>query len=529
MIINKTKDFLIVLGFLTFISLPIISLCTNLTPAQKLNEKRKLAQMPKLSTETIFLFPKQFDSYFNDNFGFRNILIRYYTKFKIDWLKSSQVSKTIIGKDGWLYFSGDDIINDYRCTKPFTFFQLKAIAAVLTERKKWLNDIGIKFLVVIAPNKHTIYPEYLPYTIKPIRNESRLDQLKVFLNENTDVEIVDLRKTLKEGKKIFPTYRNTDTHWTDFGALLATSNIVGRIKKYFPNISEVKINDYNIKHRESSGDLARVINMENIFVDDDVRVIPKRGFKARKGSYSFAVPKHFRKTIVKEVRNNKLPSVLIFRDSFCDALEPLLSEHFSRSTYVWCYDFLPDIVEIEKPDIVILEVAERLLNFTGVPNPLQVKNRIHKSTCKEPNKTKEYPPIVFEKFNSLEPQGWIFKKGVTVSNNFLTININSNTYSDACLLLNDIHPDTNYKLSVKVRKSDSGSHGGFLVDLFLAGVYDNSEQEILIPISNLTNHWKVISKVFNSGESPSSLLFRIGAKSLTPIEVDWVRLEENSE
>ncbi len=35
-----------------------------------------------------------------------------------------------------------------------------------------------------------------------------------------------------------------------------------------------------------------------------------------------------------------------------------LSEHFSRSVYVWTPIFIPDIVEKEHPDIVVQEILE---------------------------------------------------------------------------------------------------------------------------------------------------------------------------
>ena len=117
MIINKIKNLIITIGFFVLISLPVLSLFINFTPEQVLNEKRNLAKIPKPSLKTIFFFPKRFETYFNDNFGFRAFLIRCYTYFKINLLKSSQVSKVVIGKDGWLFFAGDDVINDYVLTE----------------------------------------------------------------------------------------------------------------------------------------------------------------------------------------------------------------------------------------------------------------------------------------------------------------------------------------------------------------------------------------------------------------------------
>jgi len=59
--------------------------------------------------------------------------------------------------------------------------------------------------------------------------------------------------------------------------------------------------------------------------------------------------------------NNGLPKLVMFRDSFADGLIPYLSENFSRSVYVWKPKVDLQVIEQEKPDIVIFEVAERYL------------------------------------------------------------------------------------------------------------------------------------------------------------------------
>jgi hypothetical protein len=52
---------------------------------------------------------------------------------------------------------------------------------------------------------------------------------------------------------------------------------------------------------------------------------------------------------------------VVFHDSFMRALHPFLSEHFVRVVYDWRRQ--PDVrlIETERPDVVIHEVAERFL------------------------------------------------------------------------------------------------------------------------------------------------------------------------
>ena len=64
-----------------------------------------------------------------------------------------------------------------------------------------------------------------------------------------------------------------------------------------------------------------------------------------------------------KTKDDFLPKVLVFRDSFSDALIPFLAEQFSRGLYMHAFapDF--DLVEEGQPDIVILEVAQRYLGL----------------------------------------------------------------------------------------------------------------------------------------------------------------------
>jgi hypothetical protein len=51
----------------------------------------------------------------------------------------------------------------------------------------------------------------------------------------------------------------------------------------------------------------------------------------------------------------------MFRDSFANALIPFLSESFERIVYVWHPDVNAHVVELERADVVIQEIAERSL------------------------------------------------------------------------------------------------------------------------------------------------------------------------
>ena len=58
-------------------------------------------------------------------------------------------------------------------------------------------------------------------------------------------------------------------------------------------------------------------------------------------------------------------------DSFYSRLRPFLSEQFSRVLYIWDWNmnFYPEIIEREKPKLVIDEMVERFLMDKIPVNP----------------------------------------------------------------------------------------------------------------------------------------------------------------
>ena len=72
----------------------------------------------------------------------------------------------------------------------FTDEQLKTIADNLMSSKKVLENMGIEFILYIAPNKETIYKKEIPDYYELKSKTTCTDQLIKYLKENTDIRIV---------------------------------------------------------------------------------------------------------------------------------------------------------------------------------------------------------------------------------------------------------------------------------------------------------------------------------------------------
>ena len=358
-------DRLLVLLFVLGVFLPGLALVTGLVPGGELTEKRELAERPELpgDASTLETFPREFEAYYNDHFGFRAFLIRSYNRVFRTWLLSGD-SEVLVGKDGWYYVM--DAAVEYRNAELFRPWQLEAWRQNLRERRDFLRSRGIEFLFVLVPNKDTIHPEHLPDGYRR-DDRTRLDQLVAYLENESDLPVLDLRPALFEAKERYgKIYRRTDTHWNDLGAHAAYVAILQALGERVSLPPPPPLEAYERAQVESNGgDLAALLAL-NGEISDVWAVLapiePRRAteVEAPQMNWSpFVTPGEG--LVATEVPDTSLPRAVVFRDSFAVALIPFLSEHFSRALYVWSDHMDGEIIAAERPDVVICEIGERKL------------------------------------------------------------------------------------------------------------------------------------------------------------------------
>ena len=331
-------------------------------------EKRKLSTFPEIgwTTNDIKKFPKLFDAYYSDHFGFREWLTKYYKLFKFS-IGDSPSNDVTIGKDGWLFLGSikkgynkySDTFGDSRNAKRFSNNELRVFARYMASIKAWLNDKGIEYVLVIAPNKHTIYFDKLPNYISKVNVQSSTDQLVGYLEAHTTVPVVDLREILIKNKKQHQLYYKTDTHWNHYAANIAQYEIMLEIEKLYPKL----INPETVKLREGvrgGGDLSILMGVSNF---NELNPLPI--FKNSSEPIKYPMDAKGRETHSFLSEKQKL-NALVFRDSFFSALQPYFARKFKKSTYIWQklnYPSLKKYLEKENYDIVIEEWVERSLPF----------------------------------------------------------------------------------------------------------------------------------------------------------------------
>jgi hypothetical protein len=137
----------------------------------------------------------------------------------------SSNSKVIVGTEGWLYYEGS--LNDYVGVDIVTSEELNDTSRKLTDRElanvahniflfqSYVESQGAQFLFTVAPNKNTLYPEYMPSWYLPSVEPTNLERLVPFL-EAYGVNYLDLTEVLKGSEN--PLYLKRDTHWNNKAA-----------------------------------------------------------------------------------------------------------------------------------------------------------------------------------------------------------------------------------------------------------------------------------------------------------------------
>ncbi|GAB6037008.1 hypothetical protein JCM15519_15670 [Fundidesulfovibrio butyratiphilus] len=340
----------------------------------KAEEKRRKAEIPPASLllSDPGTYGRKLAASYADNFPFRDWLIRKNNELKLAVFRESPVRTVIVGRDGWLFYNMESDLEDWLNLWSVSDEELDSAERILTERRDWLAAQGIAYLVVICPNKTTVYHEFLPTGFHKLGRVPRLDRLRDRL-ETAGLDFLDLRPAMRQAKSVRQAYWKTDTHWNDWGALVGSAAIVEALRPRFPDMPSIALEDYRPETVVvPGGDLARLMLLEDRFTERFEKMVPNFTPKAKPGpSRGYANPTTYsgREMVIRETDDPALPNALVFRDSFAKAAIPFLSERFNRSVYIWVHQFLPDIILAEKPDVVVFEAVERYQHAIQLGNP----------------------------------------------------------------------------------------------------------------------------------------------------------------
>lgn len=290
------------------------------------------------------------------------------SNFKYHVIRDRYFTGVIADPSGWVVYTGENSFNDFQNIDQFTTEEVKSIKRRLKNLCSVLTKDEIKLIVLIPPNKNTIYPEYMPAEIPQINKKSRLDQVMGVWNDTDNCKVVDLRPTMLEAKKRDKVYNATDSHWTDYGAFLAYQQLSQIMKQDFPAVKVRSIAEFEPESLVINGDLTSSFGY---FDTQENAVRFKPMFETDYLVRTIEAPDGFSDMVLTFTDNPDLPTAIIYRDSFFAAMVQFILENFKEAEYNWSFNVDIDMVRAKKPDYLILEVTERYLQVAifNIPEP----------------------------------------------------------------------------------------------------------------------------------------------------------------
>jgi hypothetical protein len=330
---------LCILGAIALIAPAIVHLSGNNTDTSQLDNRRP-APFPALPTgvdvenfDRLWLLRKRLVYYMDNVFGLRAELVILNARVKM-LIGLPAVDTMVAGRDGWHFLKiHEDILDQYRGIKPLTAAELDVWIDTMERRQREVEAQGSVFIVFIAPDQQTVYPDYMPAWATRV-GPTRLDQVVRRLKErSSQLKLVDPRTAMQAarngGVKLYSAY---ESHWTSLGAFIGYSAIM----------------------QQAAGSLS------------NIRVLQGSDFSVGAGTVRWTMPpvaETLPTLTVKQLQSKDgAPTVLIVGDSFAAHLRPFFDATFRSVTITFNVDQFPlEEIRRQRPALVIYETAERLL------------------------------------------------------------------------------------------------------------------------------------------------------------------------
>jgi alginate O-acetyltransferase complex protein AlgJ len=370
MSLERRSQQAIALAFSISLAIPLLGHLLGIENQPYPEEWRRPHQKPPLSLKLydIFEFFQEYPPYFSDRFGFRNRFLRWQSQVKAQGFGVSSGHQVQVGKQEWLFLHDrQQAIQYYRNTKPFTLEELALWQAIFEKRQRAFAQRGIQYLLIVTPEKSTIYPEFVRDRYNKIHPFSRLDQLLAYLKKHSEIQALDLRPILRQAKSQAPVYYRTGEELTDWGAYQVYRAIVQHFQDNgYSQLKARSLSDFKAVPEDYSGNLARAIHLNTVFREATVRFYPKNPQWQQKIPPDLAklyyTPNPDQKPSATLLPNLTLPRAVLFHNGVGKQLQPFLSHHFQRLTPIWQSFVNLDMVAVERPNWVLQEMPERYLS-----------------------------------------------------------------------------------------------------------------------------------------------------------------------
>ena len=296
--------------------------------------------------------------WFSDRFAFRQELVTADSVIKSALFHTSAQPDVTLGENGWLYYT--ETLDDYTGADLLTQRQAWCAARSLAMAQNYVEERGGTFIFTIAPNKISVYPQFAPRGLVPAETASvglMQEQLEL-----QGVRYTDLFRPISDQNEVL--YHKLDSHWTNKGAALAHDLLLAGLG--LEGSAYEKAGTYQDTHR---GDLYEMLYPASNKLDSQFEF-------DRPPEFEYTVPirgvDDLRIMTASASQNEPL---VMFRDSFGNALHSLMAESFSSAVFSRAMPYNLTLMDQTAARYVVVEIVERNLNLLArtpflMPAPL---------------------------------------------------------------------------------------------------------------------------------------------------------------
>ena len=353
---NKKSKLVAIIIFIVVLVFPCVSYCFLFKFDKKIDENRELASFPN----SFLTFPSQFDNWFSDHLPFRSSYIKLYKGVqnslgksyenilnKLDIPYYNSIDKTLFGKDDWLFYLGNNELEYYRGTNLPSQSELENHLINAQKVYNYFASKGKKFVIYVAPNKSTIYSEFMPKGVKKSSQTSRVDLYNDYFKQHGEVPFVYAKDEIISHKDFGQLYFKYDTHWNNAGVYFG-------IKPLYDSIGLEYKSAELLLSGQMAGDLCLIAGMEfkpdtnyHVNFKSEINII-KREYNAND---TF--------TVESDNRNGK--HLVVIGDSYRISMIDFLGKEYETSIFDHrdAYSFQAYYDQFEEADTIILEAVER--------------------------------------------------------------------------------------------------------------------------------------------------------------------------
>jgi hypothetical protein len=276
---------------------------------------------------------------------------------KSQWLRNMVLE----GKDEFLFHRDHEAVEQVTGALTYSPAQLEHWLSTVETRKAWCDAHGIVSRFLIVPEKHVVCADKLPDNIR-VSEERPAAKLMRAATPFLSGHVLYPLEPLQRARARYETHCVTDTHWNMFGAFIAYKELMASLARDI-DLVQLEETDLAPQNQTYVGDLG--VRFEPERSETVVAIARWFGPHCKLSLQNRKFDRGNLQVFTNERAN--LPTCVLLRDSFAYLLMPLLVESFSRLVAVSSLSMLYDLVRAERPDVVIVQVAERFLGtyWTG--------------------------------------------------------------------------------------------------------------------------------------------------------------------